>query len=107
MELPTPILLNISGAGESTTPTPKSLFHRAVKAASLALDAIPRWTGMDLAVPGPLVSHEALKQESAVKDPKQRKVRFQEPDIIEVPSWKDETRQMYFNSAIDQEIRPA
>eukprot|EP00913_Durusdinium_trenchii_P026807 g25146.t1 len=91
MELPTPILLNISGAGESTTPTPKSLFHRAVKAAS----------------PGPLVSHEALKQESAVKDPKQRKVRFQEPDIIEVPSWKDETRQMYFNSAIDQEIRPA
>lgn len=30
--------------------------------------------------------------------------RWQEPDIIEVPSWKDETREMYF-SCPEQEIQ--
>lgn len=35
---------------------------------------------------------------TALSPKKRKRVRFQEPDIIEVTSWKDETRQMYFNS---------
>ncbi|CAE7523296.1 FOXRED1 [Symbiodinium pilosum] len=33
-----------------------------------------------------------------------RRVHFKEPDIIEVPSWKDETRQMYYRAQLEDDI---
>ena len=102
MELPTPVLL-ATGAGESAPPS--SLFSRVFRAASSAVSSPLQWTSefarpiADLALPGsPPADADEVGLSSPLSPKKRRRVRFQDPDIIEVTSWKDETKQMYFNS---------
>mmetsp|Transcript_33567 Transcript_33567/g.62893 ORF Transcript_33567/g.62893 Transcript_33567/m.62893 type:complete len:156 (+) Transcript_33567:48-515(+) len=108
MELPTPIVMEAGGSGLSTG---RSLLSRVLAGSVLTSEALLglSWTASEFARPLAALAGEPLAdfQRSCPKEKSvtsgAKKVQFQEPIIIEVPSWKDETRQMYYRAHLDED----
>ncbi|CAE7900103.1 foxred1 [Symbiodinium microadriaticum] len=109
MDLPRPIVMDSEGDGLKTG---RALLGRLLLAGSaLTPEGLLNlgWTASEFARPLASLSSEPidLKGHSRcqkVKSPlRPKRVHFQEPDIIEVPSWKDETRQMHYRAQPSEE----